>query len=99
MLMHDNAPSHRSKYTLKRFKNKGITINKWSAVSPNLNPRENLLDLIDKKLKKTNVKELEQIIQTIWNEFTCLQCKVLIGSMSCRIDRCMKGAGRTYSKY
>ena len=32
MLMHDNAPSHRSKYTLKWFENKGIKIIKWLAV-------------------------------------------------------------------
>ena len=32
MLMHDNAPSHRFKYTLKWFENKGIKIIKWLAV-------------------------------------------------------------------
>ena len=69
MFMYDNALSRRSKYTLKWFENKGIKIMKWPAVSPDLNPIENLWDLIDKKLKKmkpANVKELEQIIQTIW---------------------------------
>ena len=49
-------------------------------------------------MKPTNVKELEQIIQTIWNGITCLQCKVLVGSMPRRIDRGIKSAGGTFSK-
>ena len=47
--MHDNAPSHRSKCTLKWFESKGIKIIKWFSVSPILNPIEHLWDLIDKK--------------------------------------------------
>ena len=61
MFMHDNAPPHRSKYTLKWFENKGIKVIKWPVVSPDLNPIENLWDSMDKKLKKLkpiNVKEL-----------------------------------------
>ena len=50
-------------------------------------------------MKPTNVKELEQMIQAIWNAITCLQCKVLISSMPRRIDRCIKSAGGTFSKY
>ena len=102
MFMHDNAPSRRSKCTLKWFENKGIKINKWFVVSLDLNPIENLWDLIDKKFKEMkpiNVKELKQIIQPIWNGVTCLQCKVLVGSMPRRIDRCIKSAGGIFSKY
>ena len=69
---------------------------------PDLNPIHNSWDLIDKKLKNTkptNVKKLEQMIQTIWNAITCLQCKVLVGSMLRRIDRYIKSASGTFSKY
>ena len=102
MFVHDNAPSYRSKYILKRFQNKAIKIIKWPTVSPDFNPTENLWDLIDKKLKRmkpTNVKELEQMTQTIWNGIICLLCKVLAGSMPRRIDRCLKSVGGTFSKY
>ena len=102
MFMHGNAPSRRSKYTLKCFESKSIKIIKWFAVSPNRNPIENIWDLIDKKLKKTkptNVKELEQMIQTIWYGVTCLQCKVLVGSMPRRIGRCIRSTGGTFNKY
>ena len=50
-------------------------------------------------MKLTNVKELEQMIQTIWDRITCLQCKVLVDSMPRRIDRCIKCDGGTFSKY
>ena len=50
-------------------------------------------------MKPTNVKELEQMIQTIWNGITYLQCKVLVDSMPRRIDRCIKSVGGTFSKY
>ena len=48
---------------------------KWPSVSPDL-PIENLWDFIDnelRKMKPTN-KELEQMIQTIRDRITCLQC-------------------------
>ena len=102
MFMHDNAPSHRSKYILKWLQNKGIKIIKWPAVPPDHDFIENLRDLIDKKLKKmkpTNVKGLEQMIQTIWNGITCLQCKVLVGSIPRRTDWCIKTVGRAFSTY
>ena len=57
MFMHDCAPSHRSKYTLKWFENKGIEIIKWPAVSPDFNPIENLWDLIDKKIEKNRANQ------------------------------------------
>ena len=50
-------------------------------------------------MKPTNVKELEQIIQTIWDQITCLQCKPLVDLMPRRIDRCIKCSGGTFSKY
>ena len=75
---------------------------KWPSVSRDLNPIENLWDFIDnelRKMKPTNVKELEQMIQTIWDRITCLQCKVLVDSMARRIYRCIKCGGGTFSKY
>ena len=52
MFMHNNAPLHRSRYTLKWFENKGIRVIKWLAMSPELNPIENRWDFIEKTSKK-----------------------------------------------
>ena len=50
-------------------------------------------------MKPIHVKELEQMIQTIWNEITCLQHNVLVDSMPRRIDWCIKSIGGIFSKY
>ena len=100
--MHDNAPSHRPKSTLTWLENKGIKVIKWPTASSDFHPIENLWDFSVKKFKKmkpTNVKELEQMIQAIWNAITCLQCKVLVHSLPHGIDWCIKSAGGTFSKY
>ncbi|CAF1003959.1 unnamed protein product [Rotaria magnacalcarata] len=102
MFMQDNAPPHRSKYTMKWLQDKGIKVMKWPASSPDLNPIENLWDHIDKKLtqmKPTNITQLEQMIQTIWSGITCLQCKTLVDSMPRRINLCNNCLGGTFSKY
>ena len=46
----DNPPCHNSRFTVNWFNKHTVNILKWPATSPDLNPIENLRDIIDKKL-------------------------------------------------
>ncbi|CAF0963481.1 unnamed protein product [Rotaria magnacalcarata] len=86
----DNAPSHTSKYTMHWMKNNGIHLVKWPASSPDLNPIENLWDHIDKqlrKLKPTNVGQLQTMIEDRWLGITAKQCLTFVNSMPRRIKQ------------
>ncbi|CAM4846293.1 unnamed protein product, partial [Rotaria magnacalcarata] len=100
--MQDNAPCHTSKYTMNWMKNNGINLVKWPASSPDLNPIENLWDHIDKKLRKlkpTNVGELQTMIEDLWLGITAKQCLTLVNSMPRRIKQCISVRGGTFNKY
>ena len=100
--MQDNAPPHRSNYAMKWFKDKKISLLKWPATSPDLNPIENLCDYIDKELQKMkpkNVTELQDMIQHIWRSITPIRCQPLVNSMSRRVNKCVKSKGGTFAKY
>ena len=73
MLMQDNAPPHTSNYAMKFFKTNGIPIMSCPSTSPDLNPIENICDIIDDRLKtmqSRNLKELQSMIQQIWDHIT-----------------------------
>ena len=100
--MHDNAPCHRSKYTTDWLKNHNINVLKWPSNSPDLNCIEHVWDYIDKelrKLKPTNVSQLQEMILQLWREFTPIQCQRLVDSMPRRINQCILARGKTFNKY
>jgi transposase len=68
IFQHDNAPSHRAKYTthwlaLKGFKQEKIMT--WPPASPDLNPIENLWALIKKKVYEGG--QQFQSLSNLWN--------------------------------
>ncbi|KAI2665187.1 Transposable element Tcb1 transposase [Labeo rohita] len=70
---HDLAPAHSAKTTGKWFTDHGITVLNWPANSPDLNPIENLWDIVKRKLRDARpntLDELKAAIEASWASIT-----------------------------
>ena len=104
-LQQDNAPSHKSKATMKFFQDQGLQVLDWPANSPDLNPIETLWAIIKRRLaecKKTTVMDWKQKVEIekieIWDEISDKQLQRLVESMPRRIEACIAAAG-CHTKY
>ena len=71
-------------------------------IARSFNPIENVCDIIDNRLKtmrSKNLKELQSMIQQIWDNITEETCKKLVDSMLRRLKRCQRVKGATMCKY
>jgi hypothetical protein len=61
ILQQDNAPIHTAKSNMSRFKSRNINVMDWPALSPDLNPFENLWGILAREVyadgKQYNSKE------------------------------------------
>ncbi|KAI2647333.1 Transposable element Tcb1 transposase [Labeo rohita] len=81
IFQHDLAPAHSAKTTGKWFTDHGITVLNWPANSPDLNPIENLWDIVKRKLRDARpntLDELKAAIEASWASITPQQCHRLI---------------------
>ena len=82
---HNLAPAHSAKTTGKWFTDHGITVLNWPANSPDLNPIENLMDIVKRKLRVTRpntVGEFKATIEASWASITPQQSHRLIAPMT-----------------
>jgi len=94
----DNDPKHTSKQTREWLNNNNITVLKWPAQSPNLNPIEHLWNEMKNRLQKStiqikNKEDLWDKIQDIWNNIEVKTCIKLIETMPQRINNIIKAKG------
>ncbi|KAI2645945.1 Transposable element Tcb1 transposase [Labeo rohita] len=96
IFQHDLAPAHSAKTTGKWFTDHGITVLNWPANSIDLNPIENLWDIVKRKLRDARpntLDELKAAIEASWASITPQQCHRLIASMPRRIEAVISAKG------
>ena len=99
--MHDNDRKHISGLVKDWLKQKTIQTLRWPSFSPDLNPIENLWDELERRVKKhqtKNVEELELQLTQEWNNIELSVLEKLADSVPSRLYECvkMKGNPTTY---
>ncbi len=97
----DLAPAHTAKSTKSWLNDHGVGELDWPANSPDLNPIENIWDIVKRKMRnkrQINADELKTAVKETWASIPPQQCHKLITSMPRRIGAVIKakGAPTTY---
>jgi transposase len=103
LFMQDNDPKHTAKRTKEWLHVNQVKLLDWPAQSPDMNPIENLWNIIDQKIRKrknkpANVNELWEAVQQEWNGLDKQIIRNLYVSMTSRIAALKKAKGG-YTKY
>ena len=97
----DNDPKHTANNVKNYLKNKKLVVLSWPAQSPDLNPIENLWNILDHGIKTRtpkNEEELFQILQNQWKNISGELLQSLVESMPRRCKAVIKSRGFT-TKY
>jgi transposase len=103
IFMHDNDPKHTAKKTKEWLYVNKINCLAWPPQSPDMNPIENLWDIIDRKIRKrkercSNKEELWEMIKWEWYNLDKDIIRNLYLSMTQRINDLKKNKGG-YTKW
>jgi predicted transcriptional regulator/transposase len=96
----DNAPCHKSKLTKEWLNEHEIRVMNWPALSPDLNPIENLWGLLVRKVYSgskqfDDVDSLKIAILAAWNEISLEELSTLVSSMHDRAKSVLACKGNT----
>jgi hypothetical protein len=97
--MQDNASCHRAKPVMNLFATEAVTVLKWPAQSPDMNPIENLWAIMKRRRQKkygipaSKSVLIEQIVDT-WQSFPLDLVRTLCESMDSRLEQCIKRKGK-----
>jgi transposase len=97
IFQHDNDPKHTARITKEWLEENKVTVLKWPAQSPDLNPIENLWNEVDRRIrnrhKPSNRDELWTTIEEEWENIEPEFCMKLIETMPQRIKDVLKAKG------
>lgn len=94
----DNAAVHTSRCTLEWISSQSISIIDWPALSPDLNPIENLWGIMAQRVyvggrQYDRIEDLKRAILSAWNEIPNFILQNLIESMRRRCIKVLKARG------
>ena len=102
IFMHDNAPPHRANVTKQFLVDENVPTMDWPAVSPDMNPIENVWSHMKRQLKKRNFPQnpdaLFATLSDIWDELTEDYIQNLTQLMRRRV-RALQQANGSHTKY
>lgn len=96
----DNAPVHVSKSTKAWFDSKNVRVIKWPALSPDLNPIENIWGVMARMVYSNgrqydSIETLTIAVRDAWEEVTSEYRHSLVDGMGRRCVEVLKRNGRT----
>ena len=100
--LQDGAPCHKSRKSMAWLAENGVDVMDWPGNSPDLNPIENMWNMMKGRLEEkqvTSVEMLKKEIIAIWvTEVSQEYCETLARSMPCRLAKVieMKGGHTKY---
>ena len=94
--MHDGEPSHTARAIRALLQANRINVLQWTSLSPHLNPKEHIWDLIGQKVRSRvalNIRDLERFVVEEWNGVAQLTLRNYIASMRSRCQAVMSANG------
>lgn len=92
----DNDPKHTAHYVKQWFLNNSVTVLGWPSCSPDLNPIENLWQVVKTKvssLKISNFDNLYTETKKAWEDIPSSVCENLVSSMPRRCQAVIDNNG------
>ena len=98
LFQQDNASIHRSQVTIAWMEGKGIDRMEWPALSPDLNPIENLWSMLARRVyaggrQYTTRRELKDAIEREWDLIPMSKLTKLVSTMPKRCIEVLKSSG------
>ena len=92
----DNDPKHTARSVGRWFREERVPLLPWPSQSPDLNPIENLWNMVDATVKAASpatVNELEAVLHQAWTSIPRSTCARLVASMPRRCAAVIKSKG------